>query len=709
MTTLDMALAYAGNNWPVFPVQPAPSKRPITANGFHDATTGEDQLRAWWAEHPRAQIGVACGEAGLLMVDLDENPSTFTSGRVAIESIGIDPDTGANLVMRTPTRRGLQLVFSCTGIPRMLGVLPGVDILGEGGYSILPSPNSPGREWVSGDPFDPDDLDPLPGWVPGIIGNKRPDQGSSATAVEVAEIAMPQEQALEIAQALEVIPNDDRGTWIRMGMALKSTMAGEQAYALWVEWSQSSPKFDAKDQRYQWDRLHSLRMDGTEITLGTLFHEAKEHGWVSVRYDIPSPAAEANSASELPAAQDQNAAGGESSTPGSEPGGGTFSSGIKLMPFGDVAMMPPIEWQIEGLIPRETVGLLAGDTQAGKSFVAIDLAMRLVHDLPFAGLPVEPCSVLYLAGEGQAGMAARFRAWLKGHEHLGLDQEGRYCLVSSEIPVLNEGSFAVISKLLDELLAKWGHLPRLIIIDTLSQGLDDDENESRVVAPVIRGLMALRAKYGVTILLTHHLVKLQQQGRKKAAEPTLDSVRGSGALSRNIDVVLGLLHLDKEGPRELHSWKQKDGQLLDPIELWMVQMETGRERLAGQVETSCIMIPDSGYKTPLADAPAEGKIEDPEKPNLKAIEALDKAAVKVAATLLSMDAIQGEGNKGALSSNDLVLAMGSKRATVLAAIKVAERNGTITNVGSKASKRWVCVTDVPGTTSGTSGNYLDEN
>ena len=51
---LRQALAYAGHGWPVFPVAPG-AKIPATSRGFKDATTGESQIRQWWAAESRPE------------------------------------------------------------------------------------------------------------------------------------------------------------------------------------------------------------------------------------------------------------------------------------------------------------------------------------------------------------------------------------------------------------------------------------------------------------------------------------------------------------------------------------------------------------------------------------------------------------------------------------------------------------------------------
>ena len=110
---------------------------------------------------------------------------------------------------------------------------------------------------------------------------------------------------------------------------------------------------------------------------------------------------------------------------------------INLQDWQDVAELPMVNWRIKGLLPERGVALLAGDTMTGKSFVAIDLAMRLVHDRPFFERKVRPCSVLYLCGEGQQGLASRLRLWRNRHSPTKAEAGPRFCLVSEGIPELS--------------------------------------------------------------------------------------------------------------------------------------------------------------------------------------------------------------------------------------------------------------------------------
>ncbi|TXS52786.1 bifunctional DNA primase/polymerase [Streptomyces sp. t39] len=89
----DVARWLAGRQWPVHPLAPGrktpaancercrgrshePSRCPCHAqgrwcHGFHSATTDAALIEAWWAREPRAGVGVSCGPAHLVVLDVD--------------------------------------------------------------------------------------------------------------------------------------------------------------------------------------------------------------------------------------------------------------------------------------------------------------------------------------------------------------------------------------------------------------------------------------------------------------------------------------------------------------------------------------------------------------------------------------------------------------------------------------------------------------
>jgi hypothetical protein len=88
----------------------------------------------------------------------------------------------------------------------------------------------------------------------------------------------------EIRSALSYVPPDDRNTWVAMAMAVKSSV-GEDGFEVWDQWSQGSDRYIVADARDVWK---SCKGNGA-TTAGTLFYEARKHGWTGTYNPEPIP------------------------------------------------------------------------------------------------------------------------------------------------------------------------------------------------------------------------------------------------------------------------------------------------------------------------------------------------------------------------------------------------------------------------------------
>jgi hypothetical protein len=145
---LDQALAYAGSGWQVFPTRPGePScpggrgcgcKAPLTRNGFKDAVSDPEAIRAWWQRWPDANVAIATGAPGPDVLDVDV--SSEGSGWAAFNRLkraGLL--TGAQALVTTP-RGGLHVYYQGTG--QACGSLTRaghfIDFKASGGYVLAP-------------------------------------------------------------------------------------------------------------------------------------------------------------------------------------------------------------------------------------------------------------------------------------------------------------------------------------------------------------------------------------------------------------------------------------------------------------------------------------------------------------------------------------------------------------------------------------------
>ena len=163
---LTAALGYSqGRGWSVFPCN---GKRPYTSNGLHDATTDEQQVRRWWEKWPEANIGVACGPARIVVIDVDV-PDGFAT-ILALAKKGQDfPPTlsqktgsgGAHYLYQMPA----EPIRNTAGrLPGVTEATPGVDCRGDGGYIVVaPSRTEAGEyEWMKAWTTS---LAAAPGWL----------------------------------------------------------------------------------------------------------------------------------------------------------------------------------------------------------------------------------------------------------------------------------------------------------------------------------------------------------------------------------------------------------------------------------------------------------------------------------------------------------------------------------------------------------------
>lgn len=132
---------------PVFPCSPG-GKQPMTAHGFHDATTDLRQIDAWWGQAPAANIGVPTGGlSGVVVVDVDVG-STADGYQAFNRAHELGLVSGWEFLVQSPSG-GLHAYFPATQDSEQRSwqaARAGIDFRGDGGYIIVP----PSRRMIDG-------------------------------------------------------------------------------------------------------------------------------------------------------------------------------------------------------------------------------------------------------------------------------------------------------------------------------------------------------------------------------------------------------------------------------------------------------------------------------------------------------------------------------------------------------------------------------
>ncbi|WP_341314546.1 phage/plasmid primase, P4 family [Paraburkholderia sp. IMGN_8] len=142
----------AAEGFACFPIVPN-EKRPLTSNGFKDASLDPEQHRAWAKQFPNSNIAYATGTPSgrLLVIDVDvKNKKSGAKSYIALEKeLGPFPETRTVL---TPSGGFHKLYTYPEGmkIRSKVGFREGIDVRGDGAYCVAPPSSINGEEydWV---------------------------------------------------------------------------------------------------------------------------------------------------------------------------------------------------------------------------------------------------------------------------------------------------------------------------------------------------------------------------------------------------------------------------------------------------------------------------------------------------------------------------------------------------------------------------------
>lgn len=499
----DAALRYAAAGIAVFPLIEQ-SKKPLTANGFKDASTDPEKINEWWSVHPDANIGIATGDVsgGLVAIDMDIDKEKGKDGYHAFlkwcdENFLILPDSWLSIT----GRGGYHLIYrSLFPVPSKIGWLEDVDIRANGGYIVAPPsihPNGTKYQWEQ-DPADyelitTDDMDvefvmnsvlasnksntePLK--VPDVIPEGHRDEIMFKLACKYQAMGMSDS---EMEAALKVA-NQERCQPPLTDKEIRQKLKQAQKYAK-GETVNVSDNSETVARRKSYGKTRKIEEEVTE-------------------HDLDMPVLE------------------------------QFEERHK-------------EWLVSGYIPKGCVTLLCSDGGIGKTTLWCDTLAAFTTgrstifdkalEIPFHTGTVH--DVMYFSKEDPT------EEILKGKlREAGADQKRIRCfgLDDERLSKIWYGSL-----LLEKLVEKYK--PDIVVFDTLQAFLPDgvDMAKRKDMRDALNPLNALGAKFGTSFLMVMHTNKSALSGRQRMADSSDIWDLGRSALMAgrtNDDGVMYLSH-----------------------------------------------------------------------------------------------------------------------------------------------------------------------
>lgn len=273
-------------------------------------------------------------------------------------------------------------------------------------------------------------------------------------------------------------------------------------------------------------------------------------------------------------------------------------NGFALKPLADLlATEYKADWLIEGLMEVGNLGLIFGQAASCKSLIVQDACFCISAGIDFHGKRVKQGNVVYIAGEGFAGLSKRFKALEKSY---GISTNN---LFLSEQPAafMDAGSAFDVSESIKNIGGA-----SLIVIDTLHRNMGaGDENSSKDFAQFLSNIDQFLKPTGATILIIHH-----------NGHDAKERSRGSSAIRAAMDIEY---MVTKDGDIvTMSNTKMKDFEPPVPVSFKLKQVEIGRDS-EGESVTSVVL--QSTTEKPLLGGNKKRLNHNEEK----AVEALRKA------------------------------------------------------------------------------------
>lgn len=157
------ALSYLSRGWSVVPIRRRDKRPAIRWQGYQHRRATPDEVRAWFRQWPGANVAIVTGAvSGIIVLDVDPQHGGDASLRRLEARHGPLPPT----LEAMTGGGGRHIYFAHPGgvVYNKVGLLPGIDLRGDGGYVVAPpSLHASGVRyaWAS----QATAPDPLPRWL----------------------------------------------------------------------------------------------------------------------------------------------------------------------------------------------------------------------------------------------------------------------------------------------------------------------------------------------------------------------------------------------------------------------------------------------------------------------------------------------------------------------------------------------------------------
>jgi hypothetical protein len=260
----------------------------------------------------------------------------------------------------------------------------------------------------------------------------------------------------------------------------------------------------------------------------------------------------------------------------------TFEIKSRILKLGAIKPVLTSNYMVKGWLDRNCLSMLYGPSNAGKTFVALDIAMHVAASKSWRGVRVNGGPVLYIAAEGGAGIRNRLAAIVSEYPEMS---NAPFNLLPISLDLHGNGDALGVCEALPDVS------PALVVVDTLARSMGiGDENTAKDTAMFVRNCDLIREATGAHVMVIHHTGKNEESG-----------ARGSSALRAAVD---NEIQVTSTG--EIICRKQRDQKQPEPLNFSLRSVTLGEDE-DGDPVTSAVV--DKGEATKPQRKPIRGKSE----------------------------------------------------------------------------------------------------
>jgi len=442
-------------SWKLFPTR---GKLPALPGDWRLHSSNDPaQIEAW--RDAGFDLAVDCGASGLMVIDIDGEEGLATAASM---------DLPPTYTMRTP-RGGKHLYYAGLGPSSVQKLGTKVDTRSEGGYVVWEAAGSV--------PIAEGRVTDMPGWVLPGLNVKKDRKASQVSAIDPTNRAL---MYLSIRGPATEGEGGNEWTYKTAAALRDLGVDADSALDLMLDgWNERClPPWDADELQIIVDNAYRYGQNEEGAQAFDFDPKTRFEGVAFVAPDIPEK-----------------------------------QSRFRLWSLAEARARPKPTFLFHGIMPARSFGIAYGPPENGKTWLIIDMAMRVALGWDMAGGPLgNPRDVIFFAGEGFEDIVHnRCDAWCDYH---GVPRDPPHFHLMENFPdVTNEDD-------LDEAVAEMRKRApdiALLIVDTYARAMAEaglSENDPLEVMKFVKQMEVLKRGFGCTVLSIHHSGKDMERGAR---------------------------------------------------------------------------------------------------------------------------------------------------------------------------------------------------